>query len=400
MALATVMSRLAWGALFSSIALAMAFAIAWMLSGHIVSPLRQLRNDASVLASGELSHSTTVRSTDEVDSLAEALNTMAARIEQRQDDASPVAIVCADPQRRIFLWSRAAEEIFGYTAEEALNETINLVPPESIDESQALFERTMNGETIRDLHLKRLRKDGSLVDVRAASARMHNPDGTVRGTARAYEDITDQKRAERELARIAHYDQLTGLPNRLSLQKELGRLLSGSNGKAPTAIALFDLDGFKDVNDTLGHSTGDQLLIDVGHRLSEVAGAVGQVCRLGGDEFVVIVPGCGDPLEIGRLVETMLQRLNEPFTVNDHILHIGGSSGVAFAPTDGVSVDELIANADLALYQAKSEGGRTYRFFLPVLRAQAQARRSLQLELRHPRARRVHRHARRVNHCA
>jgi len=102
---------------------------------------------------------------------------------------------------------------------------------------------------------------------------------------------------------VAHYDQLTGLPNRLSLQKQLGRLLSGSGPKEPTAIALFDLDGFKDVNDTLGHSTGDQLLIEVGSRLTEVAGARGQLSRLGGDEFIVVIPGCGDPLEIGRLIE-------------------------------------------------------------------------------------------------
>ncbi len=233
---------------------------------------------------------------------------------------------------------------------------------------------------MRDLHLKRLRKDGKEVDVRAAAAAMYNADGTVRGVARAYEDVTDRVRAEEQLKRIAHYDQLTGLPNRLTLQKELGRFLSGDG--SPTAIALFDLDGFKDVNDTLGHSTGDQLLIEVGQRLVDVAADRGQVCRLGGDEFIVIMPGCGNPLVVGEIVEAMLKRLTEPFIIGDHVLHVGGSAGVAIAPNDGNSVDELIANADLALYQAKSAGRRAYRFFLPVLRAQAQARRSLDLELR------------------
>src|SRR5439155_27270328 len=93
-------------------------------------------------------------------------------------------------------------------------------------------------------------------------------------------------------------------------------------------------------------------------------------------------PNCGDPLAIGELVGAMLKHLTEPFTINDHVLHLAGSAGVAIAPADGPSVDELIANADLALYQAKSAGGRVCRFFLPVLRAQAQARRSLDLELR------------------
>src|SRR5262249_60504840 len=112
---------------------------------------------------------------------------------------------------------------------------------------------------------------------------------------------------------------------------------------------LFDLDGFKDVNDTLGHSTGDQLLVEVGQRLTQVAGSRGQVCRLGGDEFVVIFPGCGDPVVIGEIVDDMLERLAEPYRINDQTLHIAGSAGVAIAPNDGSSVDELIANADLAL---------------------------------------------------
>jgi diguanylate cyclase (GGDEF)-like protein len=230
-----------------------------------------------------------------------------------------------------------------------------------------------------------MRKDGSLVDVRIAAAPMYNRDGAVRGVAWAVEDITDRKRAEEQLQRLAHYDPLTALPNRLSLQKELGRLLAGDADHRPTSIALFDLDGFKDVNDTLGHSIGDQLLIEIGQRLIEVTEHRGEMCqvfRLGGDEFVVIVPNCGDPRVIGEIADAMLKRLAEPFQINDQTLHLGGSAGVAIAPNDGKNVDELIANADLALYQAKSHGGGTYRFFQPVLRAHAQARRGLDLELR------------------
>jgi diguanylate cyclase (GGDEF)-like protein/PAS domain S-box-containing protein len=400
-ALAGVFWRLIWNTMIAVAAVVVACLIAWTLSGRLVRPMRRLRNDASVLAGGDLSHRTVVATRDEIGDLGEAFNQMAERIEQRQQekrraandlrqtkdtlaaviDASPVAIVCSDLDRRIFLWNRAAEEMFGYSAEEVLAQNVSIVPPEAEEESRALFERTMAGETLRDVQVKRMREDGSLIDVRVASARMYNPDGTVRGSARAYEDITDRKRAEAQLERIAHYDQLTGLPNRLTLQKELGRLMAGAATRS-TAIVLFDLDGFKDVNDTLGHSTGDQLLIEVGQRLKDMAGRRAQVCRLGGDEFVIILPDCGDPLRIGELVNDMLKRLTTPFDINDHVLHIAASAGIAIAPTDGRSVDELIANADLALYQAKREGGRTSRFFLPVLRAQAQARRSLDLELR------------------
>src|SRR5207253_8641466 len=108
----------------------------------------------------------------------------------------------------------------------------------------------------------------------------------------------------------------------------------------------------------------------------------GKVCRLGGDEFVLIMPNCGDPRAVVELVNAMLKQLTEPFEVNGHMLHIGGSAGIAVAPNDGSTVDELIANADLALYKAKSDGGGVYRFFMPTLRAQAQMRHGLQFELR------------------
>ena len=191
--------------------------------------------------------------------------------------------------------------------------------------------------------------------------------------------------AEDELRRLAHHDQLTGLANRTLLQQELNRLLTQQGGEASTAIVLFDLDEFKDVNDTLGHSTGDQLLIEVGRRLMHVAeqrSAVGLASRLGGDEFVVVLPNSGDPLAIKEVVDLILKQLNEPFVINEQLVHMGASAGVAVAPQDGADVEELIANADLALYQAKADGGRIMRFFMPHMRAQAQARRSLGLELR------------------
>jgi diguanylate cyclase (GGDEF)-like protein/PAS domain S-box-containing protein len=414
--LSNVVSRLAWGAAASLITLLVALGLASAFSGRIISPLRQLSEDASALAAGELTHRTAVNTQDEVGALAKAFNAMAASLEARHReldlareaasaealerarleqlerqaketlaaviDASPVAIVCSDTERHIVLWSRAAEQIFGYAAEETVGERTKLVPPEAAAESQALFQRCLNGEAISNLEVKRRRKDGSIVDIRLAATPMHNPDGAVWGVAWAYDDITGRKKAERQLNQIAHYDQLTGLPNRVSLKNELTDLLTAGESGRSHSIALFDLDGFKDVNDTDGHSTGDQLLVEVARRLNGVASGAGRVYRLGGDEFVVVIPDCGDPRPITELVEAMLGQLAEPFEVNEHVLHIGGSAGIAVAPQDGASVDELIANADLALYKAKSDGGHTYRLFVPVLRAQAQTRRGLQVELR------------------
>jgi diguanylate cyclase (GGDEF)-like protein/PAS domain S-box-containing protein len=401
-AFAEVAKRFLRGALVSGVVILSAIGIAWMFSGRLVGPLQQLARDASALANGELRHRSSVRTQDEVGALADAFNQMAASLERRHEeavhaadevrqsndtleaviDASPVAIVCSNPDREIVLWSRAAEQIFGHKAEDAVGQRTKILPTDDLGQSQVLFERAMSGETLRDVELKRMRKDGSLVDVRISAAPMYNRDGAVRGVAWSYEDITSRKQAEKQLIRLAHYDQLTGLPNRLTLQKNLEDLLQNKENSQPVAVAMFDLDGFKDVNDTLGHSTGDRLLVEVGRRLVETAGEIGQVCRLGGDEFVVFVPGCGDPTRIAQLVDMMLKRLQEPFEVHDNVLHLAGSAGIAIAPNDGPTVDELIANADLALYQAKADGGRVYRFFLPVLRSQAQARRGLEHELR------------------
>jgi diguanylate cyclase (GGDEF)-like protein len=186
--------------------------------------------------------------------------------------------------------------------------------------------------------------------------------------------------SETKLKRLAHYDNLTGLANRVSLHNDLNEVIRANRG--PTAIAIFDLDGFKDVNDTLGHSTGDILLREVARRLSEFVADGGRFYRLGGDEFVLVKTACGDPIEIVGIVGSVLRRLAEKFEISGHQLFVGASAGIAMAPADGDDIEELVSNADLALYDAKSAGGNTCRLFLPVMRARTIARRELDVELR------------------
>ena len=401
--LAPVMTRLKWSLLASAGALTVTFIIAWMFSARIVRPVRQLATDASILAGGELSYRTKIESQDEVGALADTFNQMAASLERRQQealrntaeiqeandtldaviDASPIAIVCTDLDHNLIIWNHAAELIYGYSEAEAIGHRIRIVPNEEQEDSSKLYERALGGEVVRDVEVKRQRKDGSRIDIKLSVSPLYTPDGKVRGVAWAHQDITKRKRAEAQLTHFAHYDQLTGLPNRLTMNIELSQLLDAENA-APTSIALFDLDGFKDVNDTLGHSTGDRLLIEVGRRLTGIADTQRpfQVCRLGGDEFVAIIPNCGDPRIAAEIVGAMLERLAEPFEINEHVLHLSGSAGIAIAPNDGQTVDELIANADLALYQAKKGGGGIYRFYIPTLRAKAQSRRALDIDLR------------------
>ena len=190
--------------------------------------------------------------------------------------------------------------------------------------------------------------------------------------------------SEAKFNHLAHYDQLTELANRVSLHNDLSEAIDANRSSAgsATGIAIFDLDGFKDVNDTLGHSIGDRLLQQVARRLMEHAAGEARFYRLGGDEFVLIQPGCGDPREIARVVGAVLKRLAEKFEIGGHQLFIGASAGIATAPTDGADIEELISNADLALYEAKSAGGNAYRLFVPVMRARTIARFGLDAELR------------------
>lgn len=193
-------------------------------------------------------------------------------------------------------------------------------------------------------------------------------------------DCTERNAAEEQLRYLAHFDQLTGLPNRASLYRDVGALLSKHNPIPSLSVAIFDLDGFKDVNDTLGHPVGDRLLQGIARRLSaELFGY--QIYRLGEDEFGLLWEDCGDPLRITAMAETLLKRLAEPFDFDEQRLLVAASCGVAIAPAHGSAADELLANAELALYAAKADGGRSCRLYVPSLRAQAKRRCALEAEL-------------------
>jgi len=399
---AAVTSRLKWGALFGVLAIAIGSIIAWMLSGRIIRPLRQLERDATILASGELSHRTSISPSGEFGRLADAFNRMASSLERRGQenlkrtdelreandtldaviDASPLAIACSDRDRKLFVWNRAAEEVYGYSAAEALGDPIKVIPAEHLPAARELHRRALAGEVVRGIETKRLRKDGASLDIRLAAAPLYAEDGTVRGVAFVHEDITARKKAEEQLRRFAHYDQLTGLANRLTMTEALASAVK--DGERQCSLVILDLDGFKDVNDTLGHATGDRLLIEVAGRLqAAVASRAGDalVCRLGGDEFVIVMPDCGSPLQVAEVVGEVLAKLSEPYTIGEHVLQVGASAGIAIAPLHGSAIGDFLSNADLALYQAKKSGGRGYRFFTPALRTHAQSRRLLDLEL-------------------
>ena len=196
-------------------------------------------------------------------------------------------------------------------------------------------------------------------------------------------DVTEQRQSSEKIEYLARYDTLTSLPNRLMLTEALGDALEyAQHWRTRCALMMIDLDRFKAVNDSLGHMTGDKLLAQVSSRLQGLMGDNAIVGRLGGDEFAVVIRDASDLDYLRNLAQRVISSLSEPYQVDNHTLYVGASVGSAIGPRDGRTVEELMRNADLALYRAKDSGGGEHCRFEQNLHASAEERRQLEVSLR------------------
>ncbi len=216
-----------------------------------------------------------------------------------------------------------------------------------------------------------------------SSTPMRDEQGRFIGFRGVGSDVTEQRKSSEKIAYLARYDTLTQLPNRLHLTEALGEALRYSvQWRTRCALLMVDLDRFKAINDSLGHMTGDKLLGQVSARLQALMGE-NQMCgRLGGDEFAIVIRDASTPGVIRNLARQVIDRLSEPYQVDHHTLYVGASVGSAEGPRDGNSVEEMMRNADLALYRAKDMGGGEHCRFEQELHASAEERRSLEASLR------------------
>jgi diguanylate cyclase (GGDEF)-like protein/PAS domain S-box-containing protein len=323
------------------------------------------------MASGER-----VRAESEIRQTADAL---AHEMEEHRClfEASVDLIIVTDHQRQVTRISRSSKCILGYSPEEVVGQHGgDFVCRSDVQTLHRELLLCSEGKAIRNFQCDFIHKNGHFVTLALTGVWSEQ----VQRYFLIGRDMTEQKIAERKLNHLAHYDQLTSLPNRVSLFKDLEALTGAAS--EPTAMAMFDLDGFKDVNDTLGHSTGDQLLAQVAARMCALTPARGQVYRLGGDEFVLIVPGCSNAREFSVIVQSILSTLETRFEAGPHRAYIGASAGMTIAPADGLTPEELIANADFALYEAKASGGHKGQFYTSALRARAQTRHEMEGEIR------------------
>jgi diguanylate cyclase (GGDEF)-like protein len=206
------------------------------------------------------------------------------------------------------------------------------------------------------------------------------PDG---GWVATHEDITEQRQSEVKIEYMAHHDALTDLANRVLLNERLEHALSRRiDREEMVAVHHLDLDQFKAVNDTFGHSAGDKLLKLVADRLRGLARETDTIARMGGDEFVIVQAPISDPADATSLAQRIIEVMSEPYDIDGHQAVIGASVGIAVGPGDGLKPDKLLRNADLALYRAKGDGRGTFRFFEPAMDLQMQTRRIMEQDLR------------------
>ena len=284
----------------------------------------------------------------------EALGRLSALVAE-----APVAILELDLEGRVRLWNPGAELVFGWTREEVLGRPNPTV--DGTDYAASLVRLASEGGVSR-VEVRRLRKDGTEVDVEMSSAVLRGDDGRPFGFIGVLADITDRVRLQEELRLAALTDPLTGLANRTHFADALQE--AADQGDTPVVL-LLDLDGFKAVNDTLGHGAGDAVLREVADRLRRTCRHGELVARLGGDEFVVLIPD--DDLAAGaRLGDRLVEVLSDPFDIGGRPTRLGASVGVA-GSHPGAVPDDLLRDADIAMYSAKFGGKGRLVVFEPQL---------------------------------
>ena len=308
----------------------------------------------------------------------EELQRLASIVEFSED-----AIIGKNIDGVITSWNRGAEKIYGYTRDEVVGRDLSfLLPPERQAEIQAIMERVLSGQSIECLETQRLTRTGSAIDVSLSVSPIKDASGHIAGASTIARDITQRKVAEKQVQFLA-YDALTGLPNRTLLQDRLAKALaSARRQKNKVALLFLDLDRFKTINDSLGHSVGDLVLQQVAERLKKWGREQDTVARVGGDEFLIVLTAVKEPADAAVAAERLMDTMTAEFIAQGRSLSISCSIGIGIFPEHGTDGETLIKNADAAMYCAKENGRNNFQFFTKEMNAQAVERLMMESGLR------------------
>jgi diguanylate cyclase (GGDEF)-like protein/PAS domain S-box-containing protein len=291
-----------------------------------------------------------------------------------------------DSEGRITYISEGAARSLGVLGEALIGRDLISLFRNANEEADVERRRTMPFQMARQARFDAIPLMVDLVGEERWWALSGQPTRDARGAFSGYlghgVDVTQEQHAAHESNRLAMYDPLTGLPNRRRMSNLLDSTIAAfRNKERACALILIDLDRFKAINDSLGHPVGDALLKQVAERLSTIVGNPEQIARMGGDEFQVILPDAHNRVGLSDLANRIIESLSHPYTINGSRCLIGASIGIAVSPWDGVTSDELVRNADLALYAAKGAGRGRARFFSADLLSAAEDRRLLEHDL-------------------
>jgi diguanylate cyclase (GGDEF)-like protein/PAS domain S-box-containing protein len=300
-------------------------------------------------------------------------------------DHIPTQITVKDMRDHSYvLVNRVTEAQFGLSRDAIIGKTARDLFPKAaadqIDADDARALQSPDGLFVDESPWQSL----ALGDRFITTRRIGIPDqtGETRYLINVVDDVTERRRADEKIAHLAHYDALTELPNRVLFREQIERELRRLSRGAQFALIYIDIDEFKGINDSLGHHVGDELLKAVAARIRGCLREADLVARLGGDEFAVIQSAVETVNDVVEFVTRIHEAIRRPYHCLGHQLSTDASIGIALAPRDGTDLDQLIKNADLAMYGAKASGRRTYRFFEPAMDATAKARLAMEQDLR------------------
>jgi diguanylate cyclase (GGDEF)-like protein/PAS domain S-box-containing protein len=390
-------ARTALSALMLS-ALVLAALLTWLITRGVLDQLggepAYAAEVANRIAAGDLSQTVTVRSGDTTSlmaSMSKMLRDIKDRIEAERRTAAenmrmeqrlasllslaPDAVVATDAEHRVTVFNKSAEKIFGHTAAEIIGRPLEDLMPARFAAVHRGHVQAFSREpvTAREMGSRRtglvgLRKDGSEFPIDASIAILNEETGPI--FFAVLRDITDKKLAAQELEYSATHDSLTGLPNRTLFTDRLYHALSLAERSESLAALLFiDLDGFKQVNDSLGHAGGDELLRAVARQLLESVRQSDTVARIGGDEFAVILEQIQHVDAVGAIAQKIVNRVRQPLRIAHGEVAVSASVGITICPFDAKTVDELMVDADRAMYAAKAAGKNRFEFYTPGLSA-------------------------------
>ncbi len=362
------------------------------VAGNLIRPIRMLVGYTRNIGRGNYDTHISFRSNDEIGELVEAFTQMHQDLQQTTVSKQYVkniiasmkdALTVLSPEGAIVMVNRAFDDLLDVQREELINKPFEMLfPKRNLPEVKRWLAELTSRGIAGAIDSEYITKIGKVVPISLSGAVMYDDDGEVRGFICVAQDITERKQAEDRLQFLAHFDSLTNLPNRTLLIDRMNQEIARTHWhKRLMAVLFLDLDRFKVINDTLGHTVGDQLLKEVAQRLTDCVREGDTVSRLGGDEFVILLVDLGDVRDVPVVAKKITGVFSRPFLLNNMEYFITVSIGISIYPNDSEDGNSLMKYADIAMYGAKKQGRNRYQLYSPAMNIKASERLTLEAKL-------------------